>query len=203
MAVDRRGRMAAVTNYREPSEQKQNLRSRGFLVTVYLLGDDSAQDYLHHLSNHVDEYDGFNIFAGDVSALYFYSSYLRQPVQMQAGVHGISNGDLDYPWPKVNKGKDALTQIIGDDETIEPESLFTVLLDREAPDDKLLPDTGVGIKLERMLAPVFVSGGDYGTRSSTVLLMDNSRRIYFSERNFDAEGKQQETVEYEFEINYN
>ena len=122
---------------------------------------------------------------------------------MQAGVHGISNGDLDYPWPKVNKGKDALTQIIGDDETIEPESLFTVLLDREAPDDKLLPDTGVGIKLERMLAPVFVSGGDYGTRSSTVLLMDNSRRIYFSERNFDAEGKQQETVEYEFEINYN
>ena len=200
MAVDRRGRMAAVTDYREPSEQKQNLRSRGFLVTDYLLGDDSAQDYLRELSAHINEYDGFNIFAGDVSALYFYGSYLRQPLQMQSGVHGISNGDLDYPWPKVKKGKDALLKIIDECDTIEQESLFAVLLDREVPDDKLLPDTGVGIKLERMLAPVFVSGGDYGTRSSTVLIMDSGKRVYFSERNFDAEGKQQESVEYEFEI---
>ena len=200
MAVDNRGRVAAVTNYREPSEQKQNLRSRGFLVTDYLLGDDSPQDYLRNLSEHINEYDGFNLFAGDIATLYFYGSYLQQPLQMESGVHGISNGDLDYPWPKVNKGKHALAEIVGNRDTIEPGSLFNILLDREVPDDKLLPDTGVGLKLERMLAPVFVSGGEYGTRSSTVLLMDSSKRVYFSERNYDAEGNQQGVVKFNFQI---
>ena len=57
MAVDRCGRMAAVTNYHEPSEQKQGLRSRGFLVTDYLFSDALPYDYLLKLSGHVDEYD--------------------------------------------------------------------------------------------------------------------------------------------------
>lgn len=203
LAVDRRGRMAAVTNYREPSEQKQNLRSRGFLVTDYLCGTDSARAYLNSLVQHVTEYDGFNIFAGDISALYFYGSYLQQPLRMQPGLHGVSNGDLDYPWPKVSRGKQALAEILAANDVIDPETLFTVLSDREVPDDELLPDTGIGIELERMLAPIFVSGGEYGTRSSTVLIMDTGRRVYFSERNFDAGGNPQQTAAYEFEINDN
>ena len=159
-----------------------------------------ANEYLTSVGRKLQRYDGFNLFAGDPQSLWFISTYLSQPRLLAAGIHGVSNGDLDYPWPKVKKGKDALLKIIDECDTIEQESLFAVLLDREVPDDKLLPDTGVGIKLERMLAPVFVSGGDYGTRSSTVLIMDSGKRVYFSERNFDAEGKQQESVEYEFEI---
>jgi len=198
MAIDRSGRMAAVTNYREPSEQKENLRSRGFLVTDYLLSNVHPYDYLLNLSGHVGEYDGFNVFAGDISSLYFYGSYLKLPLQMQPGIHGISNGDLDYHWPKVNKGKQALSEIIQNDNEVEPELLFEILHDREVPDDKQLPDTGMGIKLERLLAPIFVTGGNYGTRSSTVMIMDDGGRVYFAERSFDAEGKLLENVEYEF-----
>lgn len=200
MAVDRRGRMAAVTNYREPSEQKENLRSRGFLVTDYLFGETPAYDYLINVSEHVNEYDGFNIFAGDVSTLYFYGSYLKQPLQMQSGIHGISNGDLDYPWPKVTRGKQALAEIVQGGDSVEAEPLFDILINREVPDDKVLPDTGVGITLERMLAPIFVTGGDYGTRSSTVMIIDSNGGVYFSERSFDAKGTQQDSVEYEFNI---
>lgn len=200
MAVDRRGRMAAVTNYREPSERKQNLRSRGFLVTDYLFGDESPHSYLRTLSQRVREYDGFNIFAGDTSTLYFYGSYLSQPLQMQSGIHGISNGDLDYPWPKVDRGKRELSGIVQDKGAIEPESLFEILRDRAAPDEVLPPGGGPDDRQKRRLTPIFVTGGDFGTRSSTVLLMDSNQQVYFSERNFDAEGRQQGTVEYEFEI---
>lgn len=200
LAVDRRGRVAAVTNYREPSEPQENLRSRGFLVTDYLFGEAAPYDYLSNLSEHVSEYDGFNLFAGDAASLYFYSSYLKQPLQMQPGIHGISNGDLDYPWPKVNRGKSALAELVDNGDTLEAEALFNILLDREVPDDKQLPDTGVGLKLERMLAPIFVTGGDYGTRSSTVLLVDADSTVYFSERTFDADGNRQDVVEFNFQI---
>lgn len=200
MAIDRKGRMAAVTNYREPSQQKANLKSRGFLVTDYLFGEDPPQAYLSALSDRVEEYDGFNLFAGDASLLYFYSSYIKEPMQMEPGVHGISNGDLDYPWPKVTKGKQALTEIVDSNNEIESGSLFNLLLDREVPDDNLLPDAGMGVKLERMLAPIFVTGADYGTRSSTVLIVDQDGGVYFAERNFDPYGNEQEVVDYEFQI---
>lgn len=200
LAVDRRGRMAAVTNYREPSERKENLRSRGFLVTDYLFGGQSPQAYLSALSGHIDEYDGFNIFAGDASSLYFYGSYLEKPMAMEPGIHGISNGDLDYPWPKVTRGKQALSEVIAGNEPLIPGPLFDILLDREVPEDYELPDTGVGVELERMLAPIFVMGGNYGTRSSTVLLIDQHAGINFSEKTFDSEGRQLEEVDFTFKI---
>ena len=200
LAVDRRGRLAAVTNYREHSARKENLRSRGFLVTDFLFGNDPPEDYLLVLAGRVGEYDGFNIFAGDVSSLHFFGSYLKQPLRMHPGIHGISNGDLDYPWPKVSKGKQALLEVVEGNDRIEPAPLFDVLLDREVPGDERLPDTGMGIKLERMLAPVFVTGGDYGTRSSTVLIVDSDRHVCFSERTFDADGEQQGVAEFNFQI---
>ena len=200
LAIDRQGRIAAVTNYREPSEPKQNLRSRGFLVTDYLFSRDTAQNYLHDLATRARDYDGFNLFAGNAASLFFYSSYVLQPLLLQPGIHGISNGDLDYPWPKVTRGKQSLRTVIENTVNLEPESLFHILQDRSVPADSELPDTGVGQQLERMLAPVFVTGADYGTRSSTVLIVDDQDRVYFAERNFNAAGNQQEAAEFEFLI---
>ena len=200
LAVDRRGRVAAVTNYREPSESKQNLRSRGSLVTDFLFSHDTTQDYLNALAARVKEYDGFNLFAGDAESLYFYGSYRNRPLPMQPGVHGISNGDLDYPWPKVTRGKQALQALVADSTSLDPESLFTILLDRSMPADAELPATGMGLQLERMLAPVFVTAGDYGTRASTVLIVNHNGRVDFAERSFGPGGELQNTVEFEFQI---
>jgi uncharacterized protein with NRDE domain len=200
LAVDRGGRWAAVTNYREPAEPKQGLRSRGLLVTDYLYGGQSPHGYLTALMERAGDYDGFNIFAGDAAALYFFGSYARQPQSMPAGVHGISNGDLDYPWPKVTRGKRALRQIVNAGGDVEPEALFAILRDRTVPDDRELPDTGVGLKLERMLAPIFVTGTDYGTRCSTVLLLDSGGGVYFAERSFGPGGELLNTVEFEYQI---
>ena len=71
------------------------------------------------------------------------------------GIHGLSNSLLDVPWPKVCKGTRLLTEVL-QQPTFEAEDLFAILRDREYPADEELPDTGVGLKMERMLGPIFV-----------------------------------------------
>jgi uncharacterized protein with NRDE domain len=67
---------------------------------------------------------------------------------------------------------------------IDTERLFAILLDQTVPEDHLLPDTGVGIDMERMLAPMFITSPYYGTRSSSVLLMDHHGMVTFTERSW-------------------
>ena len=200
MAIDIQGRVAAVTNYREPSDKRGNLSSRGFLVTDFLFGKANPEKYLSALSTRVRDYDGFNLFAGDTSSLYIYGSYRDRPVLLEEGIHGISNGDLDYPWPKVSRGKQAVKNVIESNEEIKHDLLFPVLLDREIPDEADLAGTDTDKELERMLAPVFIVGNEFGTRSSTVLTIEGNGSVLFSERCFDSAGTEQGSVTFEFRI---
>ncbi len=104
---------------------------------------------------------------------------------MSPGIYGLSNHLLDTPWPKVVKGKD---------------EFFDMLGDRTAPSDSELPDTGMGLQRERMLSPVFVSSPDYGTRSSTILLIDQDDSVTFMEKTFNGETTRASTVGYDFRI---
>ncbi|MFQ5659194.1 MAG: NRDE family protein [Gammaproteobacteria bacterium] len=200
LGVDRAGRFAAVANYREPSEADAGAVSRGLLVSNFLVGDMAPDPYLSVVSAASDRYDGFNLFVGDQTALYFYSSYLQKPLQLEPGIHGISNGDLDSPWPKLIKGKEGLRKQLRVDGEVDAEQLFKLLADRTVPTDASLPDSGVGIEWERKLAPIFVNGNGYGTRSSTLLICDRHGRVNFTERNFDQVGNRTGDVHYSFSI---
>ena len=57
------------------------------------------------------------------------------------------------------------------------------LADTTVAPDSLLPDTGVGVELERSLSPPFVSGERYGTRCSSVVLAADDH-VVFAERRF-------------------
>jgi uncharacterized protein with NRDE domain len=64
------------------------------------------------------------------------------------------------------------------------EKMMKILADRSQPADAELPDTGVGLKWERILSPLFISSPDYGTRSSSVVLIDRTGQLTFRERTF-------------------
>ena len=49
--------------------------------------------------------------------------------------------------------------------------LFDAFTDATPAPDAALPDTGVGIELERKLSPVFVRGEGYGTRATTIIAL--------------------------------
>ncbi|HDS1027150.1 TPA: NRDE family protein, partial [Stenotrophomonas maltophilia] len=66
--------------------------------------------------------------------------------------------------------------------------LWNALADEHRPADSDLPDTGIGLERERWLSPAFIRGDDYGTRASTVLLIDRQGHGEMHERRFGAQG---------------
>ena len=114
----------------------------------------------------------------------------------------MSNHLLDTPWPKVARGKEALRHLLAEQGGVSPEALFALLSDRSRPDDADLPDTGVGLELERLLSPLFITSPDYGTRSTTILLVDAHGRVTFTERTFNSNPDHATTVGFEFQIEY-
>ena len=203
LGITRSGRLAAITNYREPAAHMENAPSRGILIRDFLTGNASPEHYLNAVSKKSKTYNGFNLIAGDPSGLYYYSNRATRVRQLQPGLYGISNHLIDTAWPKIQRGKDLLKGQLNGREKIDIEKIWEVLADRSLPADKALPDTGVGLQWERILAPLFINSPDYGTRSSSIVLMEYSGRVTFLERTFEnstAGAAPGETVTYHFNI---
>ena len=202
LGISKSGKIACVTNYREPHFVTNSKGpSRGSLVSRYLIEDISADDYLKQLILNGKDYSGFNLIFGRVDKLLYYSNRSESHLQIYPGVHGLSNHLLDTPWPKVQKGKDLLGRLNGLNNEKLTAALFEILADRTTYPDSLLPDTGVGLEMERMLSPVFISTEIYGTRTSTVILIDRNNEVTFIEKTHDANQKSPFVVNRTFKIN--
>ncbi len=195
LGVTRDGRIGWITNYRDPQDIKPEAPSRGDLVAGYLISDAAEpQNWLKRLATSAKAYNGFNLVLGNAETLYYYSNRQGVVTSLVPGIHGLSNALLNTPWPKLEKARRGLQTIIRKSaqtpsaSIIEP--LFAMLADPSCPEDAALPDTGVGLALERFLSPIFIAGQDYGTRSSSVVLMDYSGEITFIERTYTSEGYQ-------------
>jgi uncharacterized protein with NRDE domain len=182
LGINRRGHLAAVTNYREAGAQRPEARSRGKLVTDFLTGNTAAPDYLYRLHANGHLYNGFNLIVGDARSLYYYSNRAGRVSAVQPGIHGLSNHLLDTHWPKVRDGKSRLASIIAEDDNHIPrQRLIEVLQDQSIPPADQLPDTGVGPVWERMLAPIFITSPVYGTCCSSILTIDTDGEVDFTE----------------------
>lgn len=181
MGVTSAGRFAALTNYRNPSESTVGKRTRGELVADFLIVGGRVEEYLKNAASSRNDYPGYNLLAGDVHELFYYSNVGDSLKKIEPGVHGVSNHLLNTAWPKVEQGKEALARIIADDHPDMVNELFSHLESSDPAPDHLLPSTGVPIEWERLLSPIFIKSEGYGTRSSTVILM-NEEEIFFKER---------------------
>jgi uncharacterized protein with NRDE domain len=200
LGITSSGRIAALTNYRDPRSYRQGAPSRGRLARDFLLGAMTAADYLERLRREGEAYNGFNLVFGDAQRLFYFSNRADLPAALAVGIHGISNHLLDTPWPKVARGKDALERLVAEGRDPLPEALFAILADRTRPPDRLLPDTGVGLERERLLSPIFITGPDYGTRSSTLVLIDLKGGVTFMERTFNGGAEAPKTLTCRFRI---
>lgn len=189
LGMTKTGRIAALTNYRDPKSFRADAPSRGEIVRGYLRGSEEAKSYLATLEQNAFRYNGFNLLVGDRLDLYYFSN--RTGIKkLDAGIYGISNSLLDVPWPKIRRGKEKLARIIASKGKPSTERLLRLLHDRNRPSDDQLPDTGVGLAYERMLSPMFIQSVEYayGTRSSTAIVVDRTGQAAFSERVFDGQG---------------
>lgn len=202
------GRLALVTNVRDPGRALQASPSRGALVGQWLAGPGDLAS-LRRLAD-VGR-NGFNLLAADLRATpspageaggAWWTSNRPQPTlsALRTGVHGLSNASLDTPWPKLLVLKRRLAQAVqqADDLPSLVAAGLQALADRAPAPDHLLPDTGLPRDRERQLSPAFVHiagqtpAQDYGTRCSTVVVVEDvgaQRLVHVVERSFDRRGE--------------
>ena len=202
LGVTRNGRFAALTNFRDPSDRKTDAPSRGQLVSDYLIGTMSAREYLLELREHAGKYQGFNLLAGDMNSLHYFSSRIGEIIKVPPGVHALSNHSLNEPWPKVEKTKSALGAALQGKMPWKARqvAIYAMLSDTTPAPDEALPDTGVGLEWERVLSSAMIVGEKYGTRCSTVMGIWANSEIHFAEHSRDASGIVSQTASYDFSL---
>lgn len=186
LGVTRDGRFAAITNVREGVQRRTTQRSRGELTREFLVGTESAAQSAQRAYDEGEHYAGFNLLLGDGSAIYYCSNRGDAPRVLGPGIYGLSNDSLDAPWPKVVSSKIAMRELL--EREPSPAALLHILADTHKPTDAELPDTGVGLDLERKFSTRFIASDLYGTRASTTLLIDSVGRIEICEKNFGSHG---------------
>jgi uncharacterized protein with NRDE domain len=188
LGLTRSGRLAAVTNYRDGRRERIGRLSRGWLVRDYLLSEQQPSSFLTQVRATADQYDGFNLIAGTQEGLFHYSNRGTEVTALPAGAHGLSNHLLNTPWPKVRRARQGLAALADSAAATLPDALFALLADQTPAPDEALPHTGIGLEWERLLSTAFIRSTDYGTRCSTVLLVDRTGRARFEERSFASDG---------------
>lgn len=190
LGINKNGKFIAITNYRDPKIEKKQALSRGDLSKRFLSNDQNIPSFLSDVSNNAENYNGFNLLLSDdgFDTMYHYSNISKTTFKISDGIHGLSNHLLDSSWPKVNTGKENLNSTI-ESASININDLVEMLKDGNAAADELLPDTGISYDLEKKLSPVFISMKGYGTRCSTVILVDTENNVSFLEVSYN-ENKQ-------------
>jgi uncharacterized protein with NRDE domain len=183
MALDRRGRFAALTNLRDPGRMRGGTPSRGGLPVAFLAGSQSAPAFLATLQAQASAYNPFNLVLWDGQVLAGYEGATGSLLDLAPGLHLLSNGRFNEPWPKV----EALRSVLAGGFPGE-EALLTLLADdRPFPEDRL-PRTGVAPDLERALSPLFIRLPGYGTRASTLVRVGRGR-VWMLEQAYGPEGR--------------
>lgn len=204
LGITRSGRYALLTNYRDPRDVKPDAPSRGLILREFLLGRQEPRAFLQDLRGRASAFGGFNLVVGDPLGAFWFSNRTNDPRELSRGVHGLSNALLDTPWPKVRKTKERLEALLSNEsmstESISIEAGFGILADAEQAPDSELPDTGVGLEWERILSSPFIRSPKYGTRASTVVLIESAGRVTFAERTFDPLTGASSDAVFEFDL---
>lgn len=198
IGVNAHGKIAALTNYRDPKNIDPNAISRGELTVNYLKEKISPQEYLDTLKETAGNYNGFNLIVGDHEELLHYNNVNHHIERLSPGTYGLSNGFFQENWPKLKTGREALAAQVQNNTTDEY-TLLNVLSNKTIAPDSDLPKTGVPLEWERALSPLFIETEEYGTRCSTLIYIDYEHRLKFVEKTY-AVGEQTEGLK-SFDLN--
>lgn len=196
LAMGRNGRFAVVTNFREPPLVVDPPRSRGRLVSDFLLGSYNPVDFLARTEQEGSLYRGFSLLVGDRNAVGYLSNRKTGYRLLEPGFYGVSNALLDTPWPKVVTGKERLETLLKAS-LLDRAGLFQLLADDNLPP---LP-AGVsadGDMIAGPQAPIFIRTAEYGTRCSTLLWTEGAGGMNILERSFDPGSRRWSEVHHYF-----
>lgn len=190
------GKWALLTNYRDFTKKIEAKISRGKLITDFLANSISPENYLDQIWEKQAEFDGFNLMVSDGERLYYYSNYGKEPIEIQQGIHGLSNGLLNDPWPKTELAKKQLEEVLS---APAPDQLLSILKSEEKYQEKLLPKTGASLEMEIDLSAQLIRiPPNYGTVSASAVLRNKQGQTLIRERSFSWDHSNFKDQEVEF-----
>ncbi len=186
LGLGRGGRLAALTNVRDPRQFRADAPTRGTLVADFLRGEMSGPAYLAQLVPQAPAFNPFNLLLFDGERLLGFESQGARTIPLSAGVNAVSNARFNTPWPKLQRLTHALRQR-GVPDVVQPQDVLPLLTDTQTASDAQLPDTGVPLATERALSATFIRTPDYGTRACSIVHM-RGQQTEFWEQEFGADG---------------
>jgi len=183
--ITKTGKFVIITNFRESLYEVPDKLSRGLLALKYLEENLTPEQYLNSIIPQEGNYNAYNIIAGQLDDVWYYSNRLplKKPVHLLPGkIYGLTNHLMDTPWPKVETGKKLLSGI---EDPSDTEKLFLILNDLTPCDDKEVQVTGYPFETEKKMRSIFVppflkeQQRVFGTRSQHVLLFKDNQFILY------------------------
>ncbi|MEC7120452.1 MAG: NRDE family protein [Pseudomonadota bacterium] len=181
LGVGPNGRWAALTNYRQmPRQIPEQSRSRGLLVSEFLSGDLSPMAYARQID--LQCYEGFSLLMGTREQAVIVSNRGTAPTALASGLYVLSNALIDVPWPKTERLRQRVTQevlpLLRAGQDWQTAALAVLADEHQVEHETDLPQTGVGLEMERLLSSICIRSPIYGTRSSALLsLTDQGYQI--------------------------
>ena len=197
MGVDKNGRFAAVTNYRDASNVKENVKSRGDLPVNFLAKNKVSIEYNAEVLEEADQYTGFNLLTMDKDMVCI-NNYENKINVLESGIYGLSNALLDVVWPKVEKAKNNFQIIINGN--FSPNNLIELMQDEEVVCDEKLPQTGLPLETERAVSAMCIRTSNYGTCCSTIITIDYNGNVLFREQSYPVGNRSAGVVSYSFKV---
>jgi uncharacterized protein with NRDE domain len=199
LGLSRTGRFGAVTNVRDAEAPAPGAVSRGSLVPDYLRDSGDPVAHLERLATSNVGHAGYNLLVGDPHSLAYHSNARpaeRRP--LEPGIYGLGNHRLDEPWPKLTRTRERLAAVLESSDPT-PDELYAVLTDRTPADTTEPAAVSLPPGLQQALTAPFVVHERYGTRCSTVVLVEHDGRTAMFERRYDPRGAQTGASRHEFE----
>ena len=198
LGMSRSGQFGLVTNYREQSSQV-TAKSRGQLLGNFLAGRKDALAYAGEVD--YEDYAGFNLLIGqfDKQCAYLTNRSDERARALGPGVHALSNALLDTPWPKLIRVREAVADWLETDHA-DPEELFAPLRDTRQSAEPDTPEVDLPEQALRALTAPFIVSPQYGTRSTSLVLVEPDGAAQFLERRFAPDGSQIGQSEERFRI---
>jgi len=195
----RDGRWGLITNVRKPQFFGKNGLSRGKALCDYFeKGQSDAEKYLR--SGNFSQYNGFNLLIGDEKSLWYATNDEFEMRKLSPGIYGLSNARLDTPWPKVSDLKMRFSDYIRNEKHLQAADLEKLMMKSDEAPDSQLPQTGVPLEWERRLSALFIQTPDYGTRATSICLIDTWGNAQIRETSHFPDHQQKETRNFRFSI---
>jgi len=186
LGISEQGRFAVVTNLSGYGPPDGNRASRGDLLKDFLLG---KSDYADLEAVPFSDFNPFNLITvAHDEALVHSNRPDSVSRRLEPGIHGLSNGSLENPWPKARHLDAALHNWLQNG-SADPAALLDLLTDRSTyPLAKTVTGPGPA-QLEPASSGIFIENPVYGTRCSTIVAIDHAGNGSMLERRFDASAK--------------